>query len=372
MNICYLADARAEHTRRWTRYFALKGHRVDLITLNPDVLPDYEPVRLHIVRKPQGSSGILSRMRNLPSVLAGVRRIIRNVRPDVLHAHSAGGYAWLAMVAGFHPYLVTPWGTDILVDARRSRWNRFLTTKALRRADLITCDAYHVKDEMVRIGLLADKIRIVFFGTDMARFDRPADAASKPPEQSIPQNSHTVISTRTQTPIHDIETFVRSVPLVQQTLPGTRFVLVGDGSERRQLEELVAELGVSESVRFVGYVDEEEMVRWLQAADVYVSTSLEDAGLAASTAEAMACGLSVVVTDNADNRKWVEDGAGGFVVPMRNPEVLADRVIRLLMDDEMRAEFGRLNRQVIEERNNYVTEMGRMEAIYEELAHGPR
>ena len=372
MNICYLADAQAEHTRRWTKYFALKGHDVDLITLNPNILPDYAPVRLHLVSKPRGSSDLLSRIHNLPSVLARVRGTIRHVRPDVLHAHSAGGYAWLALLAGFHPYLITPWGTDIMIDSKRSRWNRFLTTMALRRADLITCDAYHVEDEMVRLGLSADKIRIVFFGTDMTRFDRPADGASAPPEQAVQQNSHTVISTRTLTPVHDIETFVRSVPLVQQTLPGTRFVLVGDGSERRELEGLVAELGVGESVRFTGYVDEDEMVRRLQASDVYVSTSLEDAGLAASTAEAMACGLPVVVTDNADNGKWVEDGAGGFVVPMRNPEVLADRVIRLLKGEKMRSDFGRLNRQVIEERNNYVTEMGRMEEIYEELAHGAR
>jgi len=368
MKICFLADARAEHTRRWAKYFALKGHRVDLITLNPNILPDYEPVHLHVVQKPTGSSDVFSRIRNLPTVLTKIKRIIQEICPDVIHAHSAGGYSWLTMLAGFHPYVVTPWGTDILIDSKRSRWNCLITAMALRRADLITCDAYHIRDEMIHYGVPADKIRIVIFGVDITRFAPRTDDDAELREQYRLGESHIVISTRTLTPIHDVGTFVRAIPLIKQVFPNVSFIIVGDGSERKSLESFGESLGVVDSVRFIGYVEEDEMVRWLHVADVYVSTALADAGLAASTAEAMACELPVVVTDNADNKRWVEEGAGGFLIPMGEPEVLANRVVRLLKDREMRQEFGRFNRRVIEERNNYVTEMDRMETMYEQLS----
>jgi glycosyltransferase involved in cell wall biosynthesis len=278
------------------------------------------------------------------------------------------------MLTGFHPYIVTPWGTDILIDAKVSRWNRLITTLALRRADLITTDGYHVKEEMMRLGVREEKIRLVFFGTDVKRFSPQTEEAEdvglrKEYELS---DSVIVISTRTLTPIHDVGTLIRAIPYVKQAVPGVIFVIVGDGPERKSLEELARALGVWDFVRFIGRVEEAEMVKWLRAADVYVSTSLADAGLAASTAEAMACGLPVVVTDNADNRKWVTEGAGGYLVPNGRFDLLADRIVQLLKDKKKRLDFGRINRRVIEERNNYVTEMNKMEAIYEELARRVR
>lgn len=366
MNLCFLADARAEHARRWAKYFALKGHQVDLITLNPNILNGYEPVRIHFVRKPKFGSDFFSRIRNLPTVLAKTKQIIRNIHPDVVHAHSAGGYAWLAMLTGFHPYVVTPWGTDVLTDAKKSKLNGFVTTLALRRANLITTDGYHVKKEMIRLGIPEDKIQIVMFGTDLRRF-APGDKDVELRDRYGLGDSQIVISTRTLTPIHDVATFVRAIPLIKQMFSNVIFVIVGDGIERRILEELAQALGVNNFVRFIGRVEEDEMVKWLHTADIYVSTSLADAGLAASTAEAMACQLPVVITDNADNRKWVLEGKGGFLIPMGDPDVLSDRIVGLLKNKEMRQEFGCFNRRVIEERNNYVMEMERMEAMYKEL-----
>ncbi len=104
--------------------------------------------------------------------------------------------------------------------------------------------------------------------------------------------------------------------------------------------------------------------------DVYVSTSLSDAGLAASTAEAMACGLPVVITDFGDNRKWIEDGESGFIVPLKDPKALAEKIIYLLKNKDIRREFGMRNRKIIEEKNNYYREMEKMENSYIELTGG--
>lgn len=372
MNICFFSDACAEHTRRWAKYFALKGHHVDLITWNSIILDNYEPVRVHVVHKFLSSSNIFSRILNLPHLIAEIRKIIREIRPDVLHAHSAGAYAWMAMLAGFHPYVVTPWGTDILVDAKNSRWNRLLTSIALRRADLITCDARHMKNEIVCLRVNPDKIQLVMFGVDLNRFVVSPDAGIELKKRFGLNDSPIVLSTRTLNPIHDVATFIRSIAQIREAVPKAQFIVATDGSERKKLEDMADALGVTEAVRFPGYLEEDEMVRWLCLADVYVSTSLTDAGLAGSTAEAMACGLPVVITDNGENSDWVIDAKGGYLVPNGASDILAERVIRLLKDKNMRLKFGRVNRQTIGERNNYVTEMDRMEVMYEELARNAK
>jgi glycosyltransferase involved in cell wall biosynthesis len=81
----------------------------------------------------------------------------------------------------------------------------------------------------------------------------------------------------------------------------------------------------------------------------------------------MACGLPVVITDFGDNSKWVKDGEGGFIVPLKNPMTLAEKIIYLLKEKAKRKTFGAVNRATIMDKNDYFKEMTRMERIYEEI-----
>ena len=75
----------------------------------------------------------------------------------------------------------------------------------------------------------------------------------------------------------------------------------------------------------------------------------------------------MIITDFGDNRKWVEDGVNGFVIPLRAPEVLASKSIYLLRNEDSRKRFGQVNRQIIEERKNWGKEMGKVGKLYEQL-----
>jgi glycosyltransferase involved in cell wall biosynthesis len=101
---------------------------------------------------------------------------------------------------------------------------------------------------------------------------------------------------------------------------------------------------------------------------VYVSTSTADAGIAASTAEAMATELPVVISDSAENGLWIDDGANGFLFPTGDATVLADRLQRLVEDPALRARLGRAGRATIIARNDYDGEMRKMDALYAEAA----
>lgn len=150
-------------------------------------------------------------------------------------------------------------------------------------------------------------------------------------------------------------------------VPEAKFIAAGDGEQRSYLEKPASSLGVSDSIKFIGWIPDDELPRYLASVDIYVSTSLSDAGLASSTAEAMACELPVVITDFGDNGKWVKDGEGGFLVPLKNPAVLAERLTYLLRHEDIRRKFGKINRKVIEERDDYYREMDKMGVIYNSL-----
>ena len=237
---------------------------------------------------------------------------------------------------------------------------------ALKRADCVTCDAEHIKEPLIELGADPKKIKLIYFGTDTQKF-RPEQRSQKLREELSVFDSPVIISLRRADSRGGVEYLIRAIPLVVKEFPEAKFVIAGDGSLKTELEGLAQSLGVSNSIRFIGFIPNDELPQYLNMADIYVSTSLSDAGLAASTAEAMACGLPVVITDFGDNRKWVEDSVNGFIVPLRDPETLASQIIYLLRNKDDRIKFGQANRQIIEERNNYEKEMGRMGELYEIL-----
>lgn len=364
MRICYLADASSVHTRKWTGHFVEKRHDVHVISFEDAKI---EGVTVHVLKLP-----VLIRNATFPLKVASIYRIktlIKKMEPDILHAHYVTNYGLFGALCNFNPFVITAWGSDILIvpESRLiSAIKRYIATYTLKKADSVTCDAEHMKETMKRLGVPEEKIKLIYFGIDTRRFS-PGQKSEKLKVRLGVYNSPTIITLRNLRPVYDVESLIKSVPLVLKEIPESKFIIAGKGPEEERLKELAKSLGVSDSVKFIGFIPNDELPEYLNSMDVYVSTSLSDAGIAASTAEAMSCGLPVIVTDVADNKEWVEDGITGFVVPTKDPKLLAEKIIYLLQNENVRKKFGKISRKIIEERNNYHKEMGKMEKIYKEL-----
>ena len=109
------------------------------------------------------------------------------------------------------------------------------------------------------------------------------------------------------------------------------------------------------------------MANYLSLSHVYVSTSLSDGGMANSTLEAMSCGLAPIVTDVGDNRLWIEDNKNGYIIPIKSPKILANRIMNLLENEEKRKEFGKKSREKIIKYFNYNNEIKKVIKLYEKL-----
>lgn len=362
MHIAFLAAANSIHTIRWIRFFAERGHAITWISLAPPIPEAKELIPktsfFEIAPSPladlHGARGILY----LPGAVMKIRGILADKKPDVLHIHSAGTYGLVGALAGFHPSVLTPWGSDILLT---SPLKKPLVRFVVRSADAYTCDGKNTLKKLVAFGASEKNIHFIRFGTDTRIFTPNAGLREK--------DRTAVVSLRSLEPVYDIETLIHAASIVSKKKNDIVFKFAGEGSERPRLEALARELGLLDSgiVRFIGRVSGDVLVDTLQNANIYVSTSLSDSGLASSTAEAMACALPVVVSDSGDNKEWVKEGENGFVIPLRNPEALAEKIVWLAEHARERAAFGARNRALIEEKNDYMKEMGKVETLYETI-----
>lgn len=362
--ILYLANAASVHTLRWINYFADQGWEVHLLTWRKPLTsfklhPNLKVHRIHI---PQVYPlTYLAFIQALPMIL--------KIRPNIIHAHYLSHFGIMASLYRrlfrFKPIVLTAWGSDVLVDASKGV-TRWAVRNALQTADIVTCDGENALLAIERLGRPKNQINLIYFGTDTSQFKPLQRDMSLQRELELGTGS-VVISLRSHKPIYDVKTLITAIPIVLLKHPDTKFIICGDGIQRLLLIKLAKDLSVIDNVRFTGSISNQDLPKYLNLADVYVSTSLSDSGLAVSTGDAMACGLPVVITDFGDNGLWVKNGLNGYLFEPGNSDILAKRIVTLLDDRGRREQMGRNNCELIQTKNSWINEMSRMESVYNNL-----
>lgn len=378
LKILYLTDAKDIHTYRWIKFFADKGNEVHIASFEKsDDLENLENVHMHIIKRDNIlNNGILrnvasfvaNRIRvgttifNPFSALAQVKNLIEEIRPDILHGQSIVHHTVIGAFTDFHPFVVTAIGNDILIYPKQSIIVEYAVKHTLKKADMIICDGLNLRDAIVEMAIEGEKINIILYGVDTTKFC--------PTKDHKMSEIKSVICTRRMGKVHDIETLIRAIPHVLEVIPNVKFVIIGDGEQKDYLINLAESLHVMNNINFTGMIHHTELPKYLTSSDIYVSTSISDGGMAVSNLEAMACELPLIVTDVGDNRKWIKDGENGFIIPIKNPNKLAEMIIYLFENESIMIKSGKINRKIIEEKSNYYKEMGKMEQIYKTLIEG--
>jgi glycosyltransferase involved in cell wall biosynthesis len=293
--------------------------------------------RLPLRHLPSRSHRLVRRLRlglHLPELLAGLRRLLRTWRADVVLSLAVSSYTpYTIGIAGAVPlvFSIETAGPDFAQHPRALRW-------ALRRAaGVVACASSLAASARALVPEAAARIVYVPNGVDLARFG--PDVAPYP----HPRPYALAVGRLAHQKGFDIllEAWARVGPAVR----GVDLLFAGDGPDRALLERQAAELGLGGRVRFLGSTELDQLAALYRGALLLACPSRWE-GLPLVCLEAMASGCPVVASDVDGIPDAVVPGETGLLIPPREPEALAAALAVLLDDPDRRAAFGRRAREL--------------------------
>ncbi len=272
--------------------------------------------------------------------IARIARIIRSFRPDVIHCHQYtpffyGCLAHLWARAG--RILFTEHGRHFpdVVGWRRRALNQFLA----RRAAHITAVCEFARRRLcTNEGIRARRIEVLHNGVELSRFGRVGNRAQARRQLGLASDVAVILQVGSFRPVKDQRTAIRAMSVLRSRRKDAVLVFAGDGRDRGPCQRLARDLGLHDTVRFLGL--RSDIPRLLAAADIMLLTSLSEA-CSISLLEGMASWLPVVATDVGGVGETVLHGKTGLLVPPGDADAIATCLLRLLRDAGLRAEMGR-------------------------------
>lgn len=262
-------------------------------------------------------------------------QIIREVRPDLVHAHDPHAVALAAFALSVRPTPRRPW----LVAARRVdfhlKQNAFSRWK-YRQVDLFICASNAIRQILVADGVSNERTVTVYEGVDVDRIEK-TPAARGDAEFWLPAEVPVVGNIAALVPHKGQRYFIEAAPFVLRYVPEARFVIVGAGELADALKREIRHRGLERRVILAGF--RPDALSLLKRFDLFVLSSVTE-GLGTSLLDAMACRKAVVATRAGGIPEVVVHEETGLLVPPRDAAGLADAIVRLLKDADLRRRFG--------------------------------
>jgi len=339
----------------------LKENHLYLLTFSGR--PTHVPQGVHVVRIHEPFHPTRSPLTGLNIFLGSflrailLRQRLNQIKHDLLFSSGGLLYGFYSALSNCSPSVLLIWGSDVLV-APRFLLFRFMARYSLKKAGAVIVDSD--VQERACIALGCDPKKIVKFPWVDVRLILSRSIANRERRDvhkfkekiGLGEGRPVIISTRWHRPIYNIECLAQAIPHVLKEFPTARFLILGTGSLTETLKKTVATMGAGANVEFLGEVPFSETPQYLKMADMYVSTSLSD-GTSASLIEAMACKLPVIVTDILGNREWVKDGSSGLLFPAKDSKALAERIVRLWKDEDLRKTLAEKAYQTVVEKADW-------------------
>ena len=224
-----------------------------------------------------------------------------------------------------------------------------------KHASCVIATSKGVADELHRFyGIPATKITVIPNGVDTDLF-RPADIAGI--------KGSRILYTGRLDAGKGIEDIVACAKIVCAELPAAVFVIIGDGPLSRSMKQWVYDANLESNFQFVGWVNQQYLVEYYQQASVYLFPSYSE-GMPLTLLEAMSCACPCVATDIVGNADVVLDGGTGFLVPPGNPKSLAEAIVKLLTDEQLRKQMGTNARKRVLAEYDWNIIVGMVEEVY--------
>ncbi|MDX5407745.1 MAG: glycosyltransferase [Chromatiaceae bacterium] len=363
MKVVLLSGASSIHTIRWANGLAESGVNVHLISQHPLLEPVDSRVTVHLLPF-RGNLGYFL-------MVPAVKKLLNEIKPDLVNAHYASGYATTARLANYHPWLLSVWGSDVYDFPYKSWLHKKLVQANLKAADKVASTSHCMAAQTKRLLPALSNIAITPFGVDMSRFDQ----CYVPLEQKA--DTDIVIGTvKVLAPKYGIDTLLQAFALVRQQLQQSqpelaarlKLRIVGDGPQKAELEALAQHLAISDVTCFVGRVAHTEVANELAKLDIYVALSrLDSESFGVAIIEAGAAGRPVVVSDAGGLPEVVVNGSTGLVVKREAPEQAAEAILSLVTDRQRRLALAEAGYQHVRQHYDWQDSVKIMTSLYRQM-----
>lgn len=367
MKIAFLDAANSPYTNARIKYLVSRGHQVYYFGL-PGMGRQTDPEGVTCIDIGPSPLRKVKYLRLFGNVYT-IRRLSQKYKLDVLHIIGLGNCIHVPF-SGRTKVVIEHIGSDVLVgpDTKYPKITRGLYKIAYRMASAVVQDSVIAQEAGIRLGAPQSNNMVIEIGVDFSLFNSSVKAGVARRRLGIAGDQKLVFSSRGFAKVYNIDTIIRSIPLVKRKFSTVKYVFCSlyRGLEE-QCRQLANELHVQENTIFVGTLDNtEDLALFLRDADVVVSVPSSDSS-PLSVYEAMACGTPVIISELPWYQgKFVKD-RHLLAVGARNVEALAGSISDILegrktldLEDAYRRVFEFINME---------TENSKLEGLYRRILH---
>jgi glycosyltransferase involved in cell wall biosynthesis len=362
--VLLLADINSSHIQKWALSLAENGIEIGLFSfskLKQDWIRGKENIHILFTPDEQDVPKILSKA-IYPFLLPDLKRAIKEFKPDILHAHYASSYGLIGALAGFHPFIISVWGSDVFNFPKISPMHKRLLKFNLRKADKICSTSHIMKEETKKYT--NKEISVIPFGIDLNIY-KPFHAHHVFNDDAIVIGTVKALEEK-----YGIAYLIDAFALLRKRVKSypLKLLIVGKGSLDIDLKRKVKDFGIESDVVFTGYIPPAEIPFYQNMLTIAVFPSIDKSeSFGVSAVEAMACEKPVVVSNIGGLPEVVEAGVTGLIVPPANAEKLAETLEILVKDEQLRDKLGKLGRSRVAKLYNWENNLADMIRIYKAL-----
>lgn len=363
MRILYFTRDYTPHDHRFLSALAKTEHEVYYLRLERRGHQQEDralPPGVHIIRWAGGQSR--ARPIDYPRLLASLRGVVKSVKPDILHAGPIQTVGFLAALSGFQPLVSMSWGSDLLLEADKSKISKWITRYVLKRSTVLIGDCDTVRHKAVSFGIRDERIVTFPWGVDLKHFSPEREDGLR--ERAGWEQAFVLLHTRSWEPVYGVDLVAYAFSRAVRQIPELRLFLLGNGSLSQKIRGILELDSVQGRVHFVGQIGRKELSRYYRTADLYLSASHSD-GSSVSLMEAMASGVPVLVSDIPGNREWVLPDQNGWLYPDGDSKALEQAILQAYKQRERLAEMGREARKQAESRADWSKNFEKLLYAYE-------
>ena len=340
--------------------FLGETYRADAITWMNGLkeFGDFEIVTWELQTSNTGVNRI-RRLFELFRAILSIKSISKKFNPDMVIAERTTSYGYLAAISGIKPIAIAQQGITDLWPQNSVLYilKKMMQNYAFKKADLIHAWGKVMADHMRESKVDMTKVMVLPKGINLNFFEY---------KDTHDDSLINAIVTRSLEPEYKHDLILKAFSIVKQNTIPFKLTIIGDGSELAKLKQLAKELNIENEVHFVGRIDNNDIPKFLQQANFYISMPITE-GVSASLFEAMACGCFPIVSDLSGNRHWLTEKVNGILVPSENHIKLAEELQWAFTNSHITKKAIATNRKFVEENANYKTNMKKIVDTYNDL-----